>query len=246
MKIRPFHRATAILGAALLASCGHAKAATLVSNGPVVGDGGLSVIRAGAGTFGFGAQANIPNLVADDFVVPVGDSWNITDISFYSYQTGAAGTFTLNTATWSIVAGSITGPVVTSGTTAVTNAGLVGYRVISTSLGDTSRAIFEANADIPDFSLSAGTYFIRWGLTGTLASGPWAPPTADGVIGNARQSQNNGPFASIVDSDGLGVSLPFTINGTSAIPEPGSVLGLGCLLSAALVLRTRRASRVIA
>lgn len=228
--------------------CSHA--ALLILNGPVVNESGLSVLRPGATTLGIRAQSSIPNLVATGFSVPAGENWNVSDISFYSYQTGASG-FTFQTATWSVISGDVnTGTIVASGTTNLTNAGLVGYRVTSATLSNTDRAIFEANADVTDFSLSAGDYFLRWGLTGSLSSGPWQPPTSDGAIGNSFQSLAGGPFAPWVDGgDSLGAVFPFAMYGTATttvepgvIPEPASVLGLGFLLTAALGLRSRRHS----
>lgn len=247
----PDHATAAFIGIAMFVSFSQSHADILVANGPVVDGSGLSLIRPGGGFFGFGAQSTVPNLVADDFVVPAGVSWNVSDISFYAYQSGAGGIFTFQDATWSIISGDVnTGVIVASGTNAVTNAGLLGYRVTSTTQSDTNRAIFEVNADVPDFTLTSGNYFLRWGLSGSLASGPWLPPTSDGAIGNALQSSAGGPFNPVVDTgDSLGVTFPFAINSTlgtiSAIPEPSSLLGLGCMLSAALGFRSRRASQVI-
>jgi hypothetical protein len=211
----------------LLAALGSAQAAELFSNGPVAAGGPppISVIRAGGTLFGAGDQANLGNLVGDNFAVG-GLGWNVESISVFGYQTGAASAFTFTSATWSIIAGDVnSGTVVASGTgSAVTNGGLMGYRVTSTTLGDQNRAIFRVDIDIPDVVLPAGAYWLRWGLTGTLASGPWAPPTSDGAVGNAVQSLANAAFNPVVDAgDGLGLEFPFIISGTVvAIPEPGT------------------------
>jgi hypothetical protein len=96
------------------------------------------------------------------------------------------------------------------------------------------------SADIPDVVLNAGNYFLRWSLAGsTVNTGPWQPPTSDGAAGNAFQSVASAPFAAAVDAgDGLGLTLPFTLNGRintpNGIPEPGSLAlmlaaGLGVL-----------------
>ncbi len=223
-----------------------AQAVTIFNNGPVVNGSGLSLLTAPATTFGFGAQTASGNAVADDFTVAANIVWNVQSLNFYGYQTGSTG-FTFQTASWSVVSGGVNGSVVASGTTAVTNAGLVGYRVDATTPTNTQRGIYSAAADVSDFSLAAGTYWLRWSLTGSLASGPWQPPTSDAAIGNAAQSVTNGAFATLVETgSGLNVSLPFTVSGTiTVIPEPASVslMFAGGLAVLGAVRRRRTADR---
>lgn len=232
-----------VLGAVSAAATG-AQAATLFDNGAAVsGTPPLSVIRAGGTLFGAGAQGSIPNLVAEDFSVG-GAGWNVESLTFFGYQSFAGSVYTFTGATWSIVSGDVnTGTVVASGTTSVTNGGLVGYRVTSTTLTNTDRAIFALQADVPDFTLAPGNYWLRWGMTGSLASGPWQPPTASGVVGNAQQALGAlGSFAGVVDAgDGLGVEFPFIISG-SVVPEPATyaMLLAGVAGVASIVRRRRR------
>ena len=166
-----------------------------------------------------------PNTVADDFSVG-GAGWNVQTLSFFSYQSFAASAFTFTNATWSVIKGDVnTGTLVASGITAVTNGGLQGFRVTSTTLTNTDRAIFRVNVDVPDFNLAAGSYWLRWSLAGsTTLSGPWQPPTADGRVGNAQQAQGAAAFGAVVDAgDSLGMELPFVIGGTvNAVPEPAT------------------------
>jgi PEP-CTERM motif len=196
------------------------------------------VLTAPATTFGFGAQSGAGNAVADDFTVPVGEIWNVASIDFYAYQTGAT-TFGFTSATWSIVSGGVNSTsVVASGTTSLINAGRAGYRVTSTTLTDTTRAIYSAQADIIDTLIPTGTYWLRWSLTGSTAfSGPWQPPTSDAAVGNAAQSITSGTFASVVDAgSALGVTLPFGFNGVIslvAVPEPGTI---GMMLAGGLAV----------
>ena len=212
-----------LIALGLLVAFGSAQAIDLFNNGAAVaGTPAISVIRTGGTLLGAGAQGSVPNSVADNFTVG-GPGWNVQSLSFFSYQTGAASAYTFTGLNWSIVSGDVTaGAVVASGGGALTNGGLQGYRVSSTTLTDTNRAIFRLNVDVTDFNLAAGNYWLRWGITGSLASGPWQPPTANGAIGNGQQSLTGAAFAGVVDAgDGLGVEFPFIIAGT-VVPEPGT------------------------
>lgn len=233
----------AILG--MLVAAGAAQADVLFDNGPVVGPYLRSVVSQPDTTYGFGAQSTAGNAVADNFTV-TGNGWTVSDIDFYAYQTGA-GAFSFTDVTWSIVSGDINaGTVLASGTTAVTNGGLVGYRVQGGSLLNLlnkDRAIFDVKADIADVALGAGTYWLTWSLTGSDAfSGPWVPPTQDFRAGDAQQAIAGGSFAGLVD-DGSGdtVDLPFVLNGTvTAVPEPATVLSLAAGLALLAARRRRR------
>ena len=213
-----------LIAMGLLAAFGPAQAVDLFDNGAAVaGAPPISVIRTGGTLFGAGAQVSANNFVADNFAV-AGPGWNVQSLSFFSYQTGAASAFTFSSVNWSVISGDVnSGTVVASGTgTAAANGGLQGYRVTATTLANTDRAIFRLNVDVPDFILSAGNYWVRWSMNGSLASGPWAPPTADGAFGNGQQSLAGAAFAGVVDAgDGLGVEFPFIIAGT-VVPEPGT------------------------
>ncbi len=216
----------------VLALSGSVASAQLWNNGPAVDGSGLSVIDAGGTLLGAGHQAALGNTVADDF--SAGAAWNVTGLSFFAYQTGASSAFTFTGASWQIT--SAHGDAISLAGSAVADGGLVGYRVSSTTLTDRSRAIFRVDITGLNVNLPAGSYVVRWGLTGTLASGPWAPyiPGSRG-FGNSQQSLAGGAYAGLLDN-GLGVELPFIINGT-VVPAPASLalVGLG-----GLVARRRR------
>ncbi|MCV2359346.1 PEP-CTERM sorting domain-containing protein [Paucibacter sp. TC2R-5] len=225
---------------AIAAVCNLANAAVLFDNGPVVNAQKKSVIAVGETTTGLGA--NGPLYVADDFSIEAGKSWNVTSIDFFAYQTNAAG-FTFGNANWSIVKDDVNGAVVASGTTAVTNGGLVGYRVSSSQQNATTRPIYDLNADIADQKLDAGNYWLRWNLTGTLSSGPWVAVTSDNRPGNAAQKTSvNGIFNTWQESSTKRKhDLPFVLNGNVvAVPEPQTyALMLGGLALLAGAARRR-------
>ncbi len=231
---------------AALAASGLSQAAELYNNGPVVDGNGKSVLAPDADTLGFGSNSGAGIRVADDFSVAAGVKWNVSSLDFYAYQTGASG-FTFQQASWSIVSGDVNnGTVVASGVTALSNGGRVGYRVTDTTLSNRQRAIYDAHADVADFSLDAGHYWLRWSLSGSAAfSGPWQPPTADGREGNAAQAGSGLPFEQLSDAgSGLSVELPFAVQGSvSAVPEADTyamlLAGLGLL---GVVARRRKAA----
>ncbi|MGB0217360.1 MAG: hypothetical protein ACPF9E_18160 [Alteromonas oceani] len=223
------------------------QAALLYSNGPVVDGSGLSVLAPTANVLGFGAQTINANAVADDFSIAVGESWTITDLDFFGYQTNASA-FTFESVNWSIVSGDVnTGTVIASDTSLVTNGGLQGYRV-SSDTSATNRGIYLANADIDDLFLGAGDYWLRWSLTGSDSfSGPWVPVVSDARTGNAQQSIAGGLFETLNDSGNqLTVELPFSVNGSAttnevSAPSVLAIFGLG-LLSLAGARRRRKAA----
>jgi PEP-CTERM motif len=234
-------RKTILLAAASLLTTS-AHAATLFSNGPVVNAQGLSIQTAPYATTGVGVQATFGNAVADDFVVG-GDGWIVTDLDFFAYKDA----FTFTGVVWSIVANNpLTGQAVASGTSAVTNGGLLGYRVLSNALNDTSRKIFGIKADIPDVTLMPGTYWLTWSLqaTGVGPFGPWQQPVSGVPTGNAMQS-GSFPWTAVIDPGAqVGLALPFQINGSvSVVPEPATAwLMFGGLAVAGGLAARRRAA----
>ncbi|MDX2018213.1 MAG: PEP-CTERM sorting domain-containing protein [Planctomycetota bacterium] len=210
---------------AVLAAAGSVASAQLWNNGAVVNGSGLSVLDSGAGTLGAGHQISAGNTVAENFTAGV--DWTVTGFSFFAYQTGATA-FTFTSASWQIA--NSHGDALALTNSAVSNGGLVGYRVTETTLTSTLRPIFRVDVTGLNINLAAGSYVLRWSLAGTAASGPWAPPVPGSLgSGNARQSVANGPFIALTDSlTGTGMELPFLINGT-AVPTPASLalLGLG-------------------
>ena len=204
----------------------------LFDNGPLVtlpaggcSGGDASILDGAVGghtLYGWGAQQNLGNYIADDFTSTA--SWNIDSLKFFTYQTSAT-TSTITGVYVQIWSGDPTaGGVVVWGdqtTNRLQRTGLTNmYRAQSTTPTDCARRIQDVVATV-GANLPAGTYWIQWGFTGTAASGPWCPPvTIQGVAvtGNAKQ------YLAGVWSEALnGASAngaPFIVYGTGGAPCP--------------------------
>ena len=214
----------------------------LYDNGPLVtnpgaGSGGadVSAIQSSYGSTLFGSGNNAgaasPIYLADDFTVPAG-GWTVSDIEFFGYQTGGnptTSTFTnVFVQIWNgppNVAGSavVFGDLTTNRLASSTFSGI--FRTDATTFSNTQRPIYRNTVTI-GATLPAGTYWVQWGSTGSLASGPWAPPvTVAGATtpppGNALQF-TAGAWQAALDGT-FGIDLPFLVNGTAGTPT-GPVL----------------------
>ena len=184
--------------------------------------------------FGFGHQTASNNRVADDFVVPAGQTWTVNGAQFFAYQTGSTTTSTINNLTvriWDGVPQEAGSNLVFGDTTTNRFASSVwdnGYRELESAPGDTSRPIMVSDATV-SVVLPAGTYWIDWSTGGTLGSGPWAPAiTINGqtTTGNGLQSLAGGAFAAAMDVGQQG--FPFRILGTGGTgPTPTATATAG-------------------
>ncbi|MCB9134574.1 MAG: proprotein convertase P-domain-containing protein [Anaerolineales bacterium] len=167
----------------------------LYDNGPLVtnpgaGAGGADVsalqTALGMTLYGFGHAQTSGFRVADDFTVPAG-GWTLDQVIFYAYQTGSSTTSTMtgvNLRIWdgppnaggNIIWGDTTTNIMSS--TTWSNI----YRTLDTGLTDTNRPIMADTGELGGLYLPAGTYWLDWQTSGTLASGPWAPPVS--VLGS--------------------------------------------------------------
>ncbi len=206
----------------------------LFDNGPMIthpggGFGGAdaSALQSVSGpaltTYGFGAQQTAGNSMADDFTVT--GTWTLNTITFFSYQTGSTTTSTITgiyaqiwngapNAGGTVVWGNLTTNLLAS--TTFTNI----YRSIETDFLASNRPIMEVVANVAGCELSSGTYWVQYQFTGSLASGPWAPPISiwdQGETGNALQNTSTGWAAAVSGTapNTYAQGVPFIIEGTS-------------------------------
>jgi len=204
--------------------------AVLWDNGPFItqygtGAGGAdeSLVEPPDINHGWGCQWLSDIRLADDFDVPAGETWEITAITLFGYQTMGGPPSTMTAAyieifdgppeTGTSVWGDLFTDVLTS--TSWTNV----YRVQPAVAGTgTDRPIM---ANVCEFSspivLTEGTYYICWQLDGTEASGPWGNPiTITGQLetGDAMQYYDY-LWDFVLDNDsGAMKGMPFIVEGT--------------------------------
>lgn len=196
-------------------------------NSPGTGAGGKdeSKLQGSLGMTSYGAGHAVSSgyRVGDDFIVPVGETWQINGFTFYAYQTGSGTTSTLNNVNFRIYSNVIgTGTVVfgdaTTNRLTFSNFSNI-YRVTETTSLNTDRPIMKSHCNVSGLTLTEGTYWIDWQTGGTSTSGPWAPPiTINGQTstGNAKQ-YDPATLAWGVLNDGGSLTpqgLPFKIYGS--------------------------------
>jgi hypothetical protein len=198
--------------------------------------GDLTVANTNAG---FSCGANGPFRCADNFVVPVGQTWTINQVAVYGYQTGAAaGTSPFTAANLQIWNGRpgdtgstvIFGDTTTNRLASSTNTNI--YRIFNTvvppaTAPGTTRIIWQNNITVgPALVLTAGNYWIDFQLTASGTGASFTPPvtivnTRFTPIQNGRQF-TTGAWIDLVDA-GQGTTpptvpqdLPFILDGTIA------------------------------
>ncbi len=203
--------------------------AILFDNGPFVtgvgtGSGGADISEENTGetTYGWGVQYSAGNIIADQFVIPTGETWNIESITVFGYQTGSGTTSTITGVylaiyddppdSGTLVYGDGTVNLMTA--TAWTNC----FRVGNGQSTNSDRPIMANTCDVTPFSLGEGEYWVTWQLDGSAGSGPWANPitiTGQGDTGDAIQYTTSGGWAPIpMGGTGTSVGMPFILEGT--------------------------------
>ncbi|TDR39472.1 hypothetical protein DFR29_116176 [Tahibacter aquaticus] len=202
--------------------------ALMITN-PGAGFGGADTSALQGASSSFGATATGDFRLAEDFTVPAG-GWTLTGVTVYAYQTQAASntTSTLTTMTLRIWNGDpslpastvVFGDTTTNVMTSSTFSGI--YRTTGAALTNGQRAIMGATAGNLSINLTPGTYWLDWSLTGSVASGPFAPfVTIPGqnASGNAQQlTVSTSTWALIVDTGStFNQTLPMRLDGTGAV-----------------------------
>lgn len=202
----------------------------LFDNGPLVTHpgGGFGGADASAvqtalllSVYGFGCQQTAGNIMADDFTVPAGETWNVDSYTFFNYQTGSTTVSTMTGIFVEIYNGNpssggtvIFGDQVTNRMTS--SAWSNDYRVLDTNLVATNRPIMASVCQFP-MVLSPGQYWVAYTATGSLTSGPWAPPVSilgNSTTGDALQFTTAGGWAYVVDTGSqTGQGIPFIVQG---------------------------------
>jgi len=223
--------------------CGGLMAQSVIyDSGPIYdlaggGSGGAnaSTLHDGLTTYGAGHAFAVGYRVAEDIIVPAGETWTIDSLVFYAYQTNSGNTSTItavNVRIWNGTPGGTSTIVFGDSTTNVllTTEFSGTYRTGDFTSTNCAPATCVArpimrNATVIGTTLTAGTYWVDWQTDGTVASGPWAPPVNLGAgnttTGNAKQYNNdpaNANYTNWVDlTDGGTLTpqgLPFLVVGS--------------------------------
>ena len=220
----------------------------LYSNGPLINGAGTGAGGADesilqnvtiAGVTAYGSSANVTAdsqwIVADDFTVPAGETWTLTEVVLYGYQTNSTTASTFKGANPVIYDRSPDDPaaVVLAGDITTSSLDLSvwsnAYRVAETSTtcqsGSCTARPIMANTAILTPTLTGGTYWLGWTYSGTLSSGPWQPEVAtQGVCtpdANALQYNPTTAVWAAATNGPCAVAYPFLINGTRTTSSAG-------------------------
>lgn len=175
----------------------------------VTGNTTESNTNAGYGAFFTAAGTNSLQL-ADDFVVPAGQVWNVTSFDFYGYKTGYTGTTIpvdqlriqiFNVDPETVGATPIFGDMTTNRLDAANSGNSNMYRIFNSlvptgSTPGTTRKIWRYRGNLTA-ALPAGTYWVVYQLHDALEAGGFLPPvTISGSRGSATANAKQNTVAS--------------------------------------------------
>ena len=161
----------------------------------------------GLGTYGWGCQAASNNSVADDFMVPAGQSWLIDGIVLNLYQTGAT-TPTITSIDYAFLTADPLGqppPVWTNVPVPADLTKVYKKRDIDNETAGCTRRLQRVFVPLAElYEAPAGQHWLAWRASGSGTSGPWQSPVViQGAVkkpgANGMQSTNNGPYAMVID-----------------------------------------------
>ena len=162
--------------------------------------------------------------LADDFVVPAGETWNLTSVDFFGYQTGYPGTTVpidaLKVRIWdadpSLLSSNIIFGDMTTNVLNAANSGEAFVYRISSTVG-TTRKIWKFNANVT-ISLAPGTYWIEYQVHAINDGSAFFPPvtilnTLSDPSWNAKQ-RNALAWLPLTDGGSTStLAAPFNLNG---------------------------------
>lgn len=193
-----------------------------------------------AGSGGIYNTANTSNfLLADDFVVPTGETWDLTSVEVFGYQTGYAGTaIPIDQMRVQIYNGDpslpsstlVFGDLTTNRLNATLSGDALMYRIFNSSVPSpgtppgTTRKIWKFNGTAV-VTLQPGTYWLVYQVHATNDGALFFPavtiPGVRGLVGwNAKQRATDGTWSSIVDAGNpvtppsVPLDMPFNVNYT--------------------------------
>jgi hypothetical protein len=172
-------------------------------------------------TLGGGFSTATGYSLADDFIIPAGETWRISGFTFYAYQTGSTTTSTITDALIRVYSGAPNagGTVVQdfwAGSNMTSTAWTNIYRTQESDITTaTTRPIMNVECTVTEFDLTEGEYWVEVSLSGSLASGPWCPPiTILGQTTTGNAIQYNTSWTNFNDSGTLTQQgVPFDIIG---------------------------------
>lgn len=198
----------------------------IYTTGPLVNESpNLSVLENvtnGMNLFGFGVNYNNGQSLAENFMLY--DSFDISEIVVYAYQTGTlppsitAMYVQIYDGDPSAGASVIWGDLSTNVLANAEDYGV--YRVLEDDQANTDRKISKVTATINNLTLSPGSYWVEYSLEGSGNSGPWAPPISvlgETNTGDALQKTTSGTWQAVIDSgvnepQGMPIQIYGTIN----------------------------------
>lgn len=192
-----------------------------------------SEVQNGNESAGFNASIENQFSICDDFIIPDGETWNLTNINLYGYVTGYVQVpspfydvrlqiFSTDPSTGSPT--PVFGDLTTNRYLTATSSGM--YRIFyGATTPPNQRKIWNITASAAT-TLSAGHYWIEWQI-GTVAAGVGNFAPASTVVGTVTQPGNNAlqhtlstnTWAPLVDGDNQ-QDMPFTINYTTNCTNP--------------------------
>ncbi len=218
--------ATAVNGQTLLVNT--ASLVTHPGQGPGGADVSATQTGLGATLYGSGQNRATGYWMSSKIVVPA-SGWNVDSLITYGYQTGSSTASTFTGLYCYIGADSSSKPSSTVVIGSKTTNAMVSstfsniYRLPNATapFTDATRPIMKMKSTLTG-TLAAGTYWVTWNATGSLASGPWNPPAT--VLGNLVTGTGTSDFQFVPTATPVPAWNP-VMDGTSAQGLPFKLYG---------------------